>query len=319
MSTEPPVSPPHAPFHPLRSLLLQLSESKRLAPLIMRNGLSRRVARRFVAGETLDDAIEGARAVNDALQTASLDLLGENVADERSARRSAENYLAIFDRIAQEHLDANVSLKLTQLGLDLGVPLCGQLLDKIVSQAGRHSNFVRVDMEGSAYTQRTIDIVKSVRARHANVGTVMQAYLYRTEQDVRDLLRVGCRIRLCKGAYSEPPEIAFPKKSDVDANYVKLMQILLPSGIYHGIATHDPGMIQATKDFAREKKIGRDKFEFQMLYGIRTDLQKQLTGEGYRLRIYIPYGTDWFPYFMRRLAERPANLMFFLRSLLPRP
>jgi proline dehydrogenase len=284
----------------------------------MRNGVSRRVARRFVAGEALDDAIDAARAVNDALQTASLDLLGENVADEASARRSAQGYLAIFDRIAQEHLDANVSLKLTQLGLDLGVPLCEELLDNIVSHASRHSNFVRVDMEGSAYTERTIDIVKRVRARHANLGTVMQAYLYRTEQDIRNLLEVGCRIRLCKGAYSEPPEIAFPKKSDVDANYVKLMRMLLPSGIYHGIATHDPAIIQASKDFAREKRIGRDRFEFQMLYGIRTDLQKQLVREGYRLRIYIPYGTDWFPYFMRRLAERPANLTFFLRSLLPR-
>jgi proline dehydrogenase len=175
-----------------------------------------------------------------------------------------------------------------------------------------------VDMEGSAYTQRTIDIVKRVRAKHANVGTVMQAYLYRTEQDIRDLLQVGCRIRLCKGAYNEPPEIAFPQKSDVDSNYVRLMKILLTSGIYHGIATHDPAMIQATKDFARENKIGRQRFEFQMLYGIRTDLQKQLIREEYRLRIYIPYGTDWFPYFMRRLAERPANLAFFLRTLLPR-
>jgi proline dehydrogenase len=318
MPTEPVASPAHAPFHPLRSLLLELSESKRLAPLIMKNGVSRRVVRRFVAGEVLDDALEAARAVNDALETASLDLLGENVADEASARRSAQGYLAIFDRIAQEHLDANVSLKLTQLGLDLGTALCEELLDNIVSRAGRYFNFVRVDMEGSAYTERTIDIVKRVRRKHANVGTVMQAYLYRTEQDIRNLLEVSCRIRLCKGAYSEPPEVAFPKKREVDANYVKLMKILLPSGIYHGIATHDPAMIQATKDFARENKIGRERFEFQMLYGIRTDLQKQLVREGYRLRIYIPYGTDWFPYFMRRLAERPANLVFFLRALLPR-
>jgi len=173
-------------------------------------------------------------------------------------------------------------------------------------------------MEGSAYTQRTIDIVKRVRAKHANVGTVMQAYLYRTEQDVRELLEAGCRMRLCKGAYNEPPDLAFPKKADVDANYVKLMKILLPSGIYHGIATHDPAMIETTKNFARENNITREQFEFQMLYGIRTDLQKQLVREGYRLRIYIPYGSDWFPYFMRRLAERPANLTFFLRSLLPR-
>jgi len=318
MSTDPVVAPAHAPFHPLRSLLLNLSESKRLAPLMMRNPVSRRVARRFVAGEALDDAVEAARALNRVGQFVSLDLLGENVADEASARRSARNYLAIFDRIAREQLDSNVSLKLTQLGLDLGVPLCEELLDSIVAHAARYSNFVRVDMEGSPYTQRTIDIVKRLRSRHDNMGIVVQSYLYRTEQDVRDLLAIGCRIRLCKGAYNEPPQVTFPKKKDVDANYVKLMKILLPSGIYHGIATHDPAMLQATKNFAREQGIARDQFEFQMLYGIRTDLQRQLLREGYLLRIYTPYGTDWFPYFMRRLAERPANLSFFLRSLLPR-
>jgi proline dehydrogenase len=285
---------------------------------MMKNPVSRRVAQRFVAGGKLDDAVAASRAVNRAGQFSSLDLLGENVADESSARRSAQNYLGIFDRIAQEGLESNVSLKLTQLGLDLDAALCEELLGGIVSHAARYSNFVRVDMEGSPYTQRTIEIVKRVRARHENVGTVMQAYLYRTEQDIRELLDVGCRIRLCKGAYNEPPSVAFPQKSDVDANYVKLMKILLPSGVYHGIATHDPAMLQATKEFVREKKIDRDAFEFQMLYGIRTDLQKQLIREGYRLRIYIPYGADWFPYFMRRLAERPANLTFFLRSLLPR-
>lgn len=318
MSTESAAPAARVPFHPMRSILLHLSESRRLAPLMMRNPLSRRVARRFVAGEKLDDAALAARAVNEAGQSSSLDLLGENVADEAAARRSAQNYLAIFDRIAQERLESNVSLKLTQLGLDLDAALCEELLVGIVAHAARYANFVRVDMEGSPYTQRTIDIVKRVRSQHANVGTVMQAYLYRTEKDVRDLLDVGCRIRLCKGAYNEPPAVAFPQKPDVDANYVKLVKILLPSGVYHGIATHDPAMLQATKDFVRERKIGRDQFEFQMLYGIRTDLQKQLIREGYRLRIYIPYGTDWFPYFMRRLAERPANLTFFLRSLLPR-
>jgi len=301
----------------MRSFLLHLSENKRLAPLIMKNSVSRRVARRFVAGEGLDDAIDAAREVNRAGRSASLDLLGENVSDEAGARRAAVGYLAIFDRIAREKLDANVSLKLTQLGLDLGEPLCQELLEKIVAHAAELGNFVRIDMEGSPYTQRTVEITKRVRAKHSNVGTVMQAYLYRAEQDVKDLLKVGCRMRLCKGAYKEPPDIAFPLKSDVDANYVKLMKLLLPSGIYHGIATHDPAMIQATKDFVRETKIGRDQFEFQMLYGIRTDLQAQIVREGYRLRVYIPYGTDWFPYFMRRLAERPANLVFFLRNLLP--
>ena len=301
----------------MRALLLKLSESKRLAPLIMRNGVSRRVARRFVAGETLDDAVEAARTLNAAGRSASLDLLGENVSDEAGARGAADGSLAMFDRIAREKLDANVSLKLTQLGLDLSETLCQELVEKIVAHASELNNFVRIDMEGSPYTQRTVELTKRVRAKHASVGTVMQAYLYRAEKDVQDLLGAGCRMRLCKGAYKEPPEIAFPVKADVDANYVKLMNLLLPSGIYHGIATHDPAMIQATKDFVREKNIGRDQFEFQMLYGIRTDLQQQLVREGYRLRIYIPFGTDWFPYFMRRLAERPANLMFFLRNLLP--
>ena len=302
----------------MRSFLLHLSENKRLAPLIMHNALSRRVARRFVAGESLDDAVEVARQVNSAMQLASLDLLGENVSDEAGARQAAENYLAIFERIEREKLDSNVSLKLTQLGIDLNENLCQELLEKIVAQAATRGNFVRIDMEGSPYTERTVEMAKRVRAKYAAVGTVMQAYLYRAEKDALDLIAAGCRLRLCKGAYKEPPDIAFPKKSDVDANYVKLMKLLLPSGIYHGIATHDPAMIDATKDFVREKNIGRERFEFQMLYGIRTDLQKQLVREGFRLRIYIPYGTDWFPYFMRRLAERPANLTFFLRNLFPR-
>jgi proline dehydrogenase len=302
----------------MRALLLRLSESKRLAPLMMRSSVSRRVARRFVAGETLEDALEAAREVNRALQLASLDLLGENVSDEAGARRAAVEYIAIFDRIAQEHLDANVSLKLTQLGLDLNEALCQELLEKIVAHAASQSNFVRVDMEGSAYTERTVQMVKRVRSVHMNVGTVMQAYLYRAEKDVQDLLAVGCRLRLCKGAYQEPPEVAFPKKADVDANYVKLMKILLASGIYHGIATHDPAMIRATLDFVRDQNIKRDRFEFQMLYGIRTDLQQKLVRDGFRVRVYIPFGVDWFPYFMRRLAERPANVTFFLRNLLPR-
>ena len=298
----------------MRSLLLKLSESKRLAPFIMSNGVSRRVARRFVAGETLEDAIAAARALNKAGRSASLDLLGENVSDEAGARSAADGYLAMFDRIAREKLDANVSLKLTQLGLDLSETLCQELVERIVGHATGLGNFVRIDMEGSAYTQRTVELTKRVRAKYPGVGTVMQAYLFRAEQDVKDLLSVGCRLRLCKGAYKEPPDIAFPAKADVDANYVKLMQLILPSEIYHGIATHDPAMIQATKDFVREKNIGREQFEFQMLYGIRTDLQQQLVREGYRLRIYIPFGTDWFPYFMRRLAERPANIGFLMRN-----
>ena len=298
----------------LRSTLLYLSGSRRLAHFVTHNGASRRMARRFVAGETLEEALAAARALNQAGRMVSLDCLGENVTNEAAARQTAESYAGMFDRIASEGLDANVSLKLTQLGLDLGETLCQDLLESIVARAAGHTNFVRVDMEASAYTQRTIDICKRVRANSNSMGVVVQSYLYRTEQDVKDLIAIGCRIRLCKGAYKEPPDVAFPKKEDVDANYLKVMRLLLPSGIYHGIATHDPNMLAATKDFAAQNGIGREQFEFQMLYGIRTDLQEQLIREGYRLRVYLPFGRDWFPYFMRRLAERPANLGFFLRN-----
>jgi len=302
----------------MRAILLRLSESKRMARLVTSNPISRRTARRFVAGETLDDAIAAARACNQQGMKASLDFLGENVASEAEARQVRQMYLGIFDRIAAEKLDANVSLKLTQLGLDLNFDLCAELLESIVAHAAGHGNFVRMDMEGSPYTQRTIDMCKRVRAQSDAVGTVVQSYLYRTEEDVKGLLAAGCRMRLCKGAYKEPPEIAFPEKADVDANYVKVMQLLLPSGIFHGIATHDPAMIAATKEFVVKQGIGRETFEFQMLYGIRTDLQQQLVKEGYNLRVYIPYGTQWFPYFMRRLAERPANMLFFVRNLFRR-
>jgi len=188
-------------------------------------------------------------------------------------------------------------------------------VETIVERAAGYGNFVRIDMEGSAYTQRTIELAKRVRANNPAVGVVVQSYLYRSEQDVRELIGIGCRMRLCKGAYKEPPEIAFPQKAAVDANYIRLMQLLLPSGIYHGIATHDPRMIAAALDFVAEHRIAKDQFEFQMLYGIRTDLQQKLVRDAYRMRIYIPYGRDWFPYFMRRLAERPANLVFFIRNL----
>ncbi len=299
----------------LRALLLELSESPRMARWMTRNAVGRRVARRFVAGEELDDALAAVRACNQKGMLTSLDYLGENVASEEDAWRAMQMYLGVFDRIAAEKLDANVSLKLTQLGLDLNPPLCEELLAGIVARAEGHRNFVRIDMESSAYTQRTVDVCLRARAKSAAVGTVMQSYLYRTEKDVNALLAAGSRLRLCKGAYKEPPEVAFPQKADVDANYVKLMKLLLSSRIYHGIATHDENMIAATKKFAAEQGIGKDKFEFQMLYGIRTDLQEQLVREGFHMRVYIPYGRDWFPYFMRRLAERPANLMFFVKNL----
>jgi proline dehydrogenase len=298
----------------LRATLLKLAESPRFANWVTSNGTTRGMARRFVAGETLDQAIEAARACNNAGMLASLDYLGENCSTTEDAQRARDAYLEIFERIDREKIHANVSCKLTQLGLDLNVDFCQGLVVSIVELAARYENFLRVDMEGSTYTQRTLDIVKNVRMRNPAIGTVIQAYLYRSETDVQALLSCGCRIRLCKGAYKELPEVAYPAKKDVDFNYIRLMKILLPSGFYHGIATHDPRMIAETIRWAAAKQISKDDFEFQMLYGVRTDLQRQLVKDGYRLRIYIPYGNDWFPYFMRRLAERPANVGFLLRN-----
>ncbi|HKW56994.1 MAG TPA: proline dehydrogenase family protein [Candidatus Acidoferrum sp.] len=299
----------------LRATLLKLSENDRFAKWVTSNGTTRRMARRFVAGETLDEAMAAARACNQAGMLASLDYLGENCASITDAQRARDAYLEIFERIHQEDLQANVSCKLTQLGLDLNADFCQGLVVSIVELAARYDNFLRVDMEGSTYTQRTIDLVKRVRARNPAVGTVIQSYLYRSERDVQELLGVGCRIRLCKGAYKELPEVAYPAKKDVDFNYVRLMKMLLPSGFYHGVATHDPGMIAETIRWAASQQISKDDFEFQMLYGVRMDLQRRLVRDGYRLRVYIPYGSDWFPYFMRRLAERPANIGFLLRNL----
>ena len=302
----------------LRAILLKLSENKSFAHWVTSNTRTRRMARRFVAGETLDEAIAAARACNQQGMLASLDYLGENVSSTADAHRARDSYLEIFERIAKENLNANVSCKLTQLGLDLSVEFCEALVASIVERAAAHENFLRVDMEGSVYTQRTVELVKRARARNSAVGAVIQSYLYRSAGDVTDLLAYGCRIRLCKGAYKEPPEVAYPKKKDVDANYIQLMNLLLPSGVYHGIATHDPAMIGATIRFAAANNISKDAFEFQMLYGVRTDLQRRLVRNGFRLRIYIPYGRDWFPYFMRRLAERPANAAFFARNFLRR-
>ena len=300
----------------LRSILLRFSKSNGFAQWVTSNGTTRRMSRRFVAGETLDEAIEAARACNDAGMMVTLDCLGENVSTAAGAQKARDIYLQMYDRIAQEKLNANVSCKLTQLGLDLSVDFCESLVLCIAERAASYDSFLRIDMEGSVYTQRTVELVKRVRSRTPAVGTVIQSYLYRSETDVNDLLAYGCRIRLCKGAYKEPDEVAFARKADVDANYIRLMRILLTSGFYHAIATHDPRMIAETIRWAAENKLSKDDFEFQMLYGVRTDLQRRLVRDGYRLRIYLPFGRDWFPYFMRRLAERPANLSFFVRNLL---
>ena len=298
----------------LRALLLQLAKSSRLRRWITSHDITRRMARRFVPGEELSPAILAARACNKAGMTASLDHLGENVVTREDAVRALASYTEALDRIAADRVDANVSLKLTHLGLDPDPEFCADQLRILTRRAEELGNFVRVDMEGSAYTDQTLRMVKQARAETAAVGTVIQAYLYRSEDDIRELLGIGCRIRLVKGAYKEPSRIAFQRKKDVDANFIKLMKILLPSGIYHGIATHDPKMIAATIRCAAEKKVSKDEFEFQMLYGVRTDLQRRLVREGFRVRIYIPYGRDWFPYFMRRLAERPANVGFLVRN-----
>jgi proline dehydrogenase len=299
----------------LRTLLLELAKRPGLGRWITSYNVTRRIARRFVPGEELSEALEAARRSNAAGMSVSLDELGENVSSREDAERARDTYTNILDHIAAEHLDANISLKLTHLGLDLGEEFCESQLRAVIERAAALQNFVRVDMEGSAYTERTLRIVKEVRAETDAVGTVIQAYLYRSRQDVEDLLEAGCRIRLVKGAYKEPPAVAIQRKRDVDANFVSLTRLLLSSGLYHAIATHDPNMIDAAIRYAARHSIPKDKFEFQMLYGVRTDLQRRLVRDGYRFRVYIPYGKDWFPYFMRRLAERPANLLFLLKNL----
>lgn len=299
----------------MRALLIELSRNKWIARRVTKNGWACRMARRFVAGETLEDAIGTARRLNSEGLAVSLDYLGEHAQGREAAHCAGLTYLRILERIANEGLDANISVKLTQLGLEVNDDLCEELITSLCVHLRDSSQIVRVDMEGSAYTQRTINVVKNVLQRMPSIGIVIQAYLYRSEHDIEELLKRGCRIRLCKGAYREKPNIAFPKKRDVDANFLKLMKTLLASGVYHGIATHDENMIEATKDFVETRGIKKDAFEFQMLYGIRGDIQKKLVHDGYRVRAYVPYGTEWFPYFMRRLAERPANLFFLLRNL----
>jgi len=299
----------------MRALLFFLSRQESLKHLILRFGPFRRAAWRFVAGEKLEDAIRAARAANAAGMRASLDLLGENVHSKEGAVRARAEVVAMLDTIRAEAVDCNVSVKLTQLGLDLDPEFCFQNLREIVRHAAELGNFIRVDMEDSRYTERTLELVHRVRAEHENVGAVIQAYLRRSEADVRRLLEARTRIRLCKGAYLEPETVAFKHKRDTDENFVRLMQRVLASGVYHGIATHDPAMIRATQEYAAAGRIPKGAFEFQMLYGVRRDLQRRLVAEGYNMRIYIPYGRQWYPYFMRRLAERPANLGFVLRNL----
>jgi proline dehydrogenase len=287
-----------------------------LQRFVTRQRLTASLAYRFVAGDHLDDAVRVVTDVNRRGWSASLDHLGENVTEEQAARAATEDYLAAFERIASERLNANVSIKLTQLGLDISPELCQELLTRVLERAQQLDNFVRIDMEGSAYTQRTLDLVLALHERYPNCGVVLQSYLYRTADDIARVNAAKVRVRLVKGAYNEPPDVAFAKKMDVDAKFEAGMQQLLLNGIYPAVATHDDRLIEATKQFARQREIPTDRFEFQMLYGIRRDLQDRLLREGYRVRIYVPYGTEWYPYLMRRLAERPANLLFIVRSLI---
>ena len=307
----------------LRALFISLSENRSLRGMAERSAIGRRLSSRFVAGTQVDDALRVTQTVNQKGQSVSVDNLGENVTNADEARASAQLYHQMLDEISSRQLNANVSLKLTHMGLDVDEKLARDLVTGLVTKAAAMSprNFVRVDMEGSPYTQRTLDFVYELHRMpgHAGaVGAVIQSYMRRAEKDIEGLLAERIRVRLCKGAYKEPEEIAFQKKSEVDANYVHLMKILMKSGVYHGLATHDEQIINQAKIFATQENIPRDAFEFQMLYGIRRDLQRRLVREGWRMRVYIPFGTEWYPYFMRRLAERPANVFFIARNLLRR-
>jgi len=305
----------------LRALFISLSESRSLRNVAEHSAIGQRLSSRFVAGNDVEDAIRVAAELNRRGITVSVDNLGENVTNVEEARASAQLYHRMLERIAANQLKANISLKLTHMGLDVDQQLARDLVSGLVQKAASMSppNFVRVDMEGSPYTQRTLDFVHELHRLPGNdghVGTVIQSYMLRAEADVERLLTDGIRIRLCKGAYKEPPDIAFQKKSDVDANYIKLMKMLLKSGIYHGLATHDENIINEVKGFATRENIPRDSFEFQMLHGIRRDLQQSLVRDGWRMRVYIPFGTEWYPYFMRRLAERPANVFFIAKNMM---
>jgi proline dehydrogenase len=301
----------------LRTSLLYLSERKRLFAFIRGNRLARRFASRFVAGETLDTAVGAVRELNGRGISASLDLLGESVTAAAEARSSAEMVVETLERIAAERLDCNVSVKLTQMGLDLDRGLCVENMRRILDRGRDLGIFVRIDMESSAHTERTLELFECefLPAYADGVGIVLQSYLRRTAADGDRLIGNRARVRLCKGAYHEPATVAFPDKADVDRSYGDLMERLLERGNHPAIATHDPALIARGRRFAQAKAIAADRFEFQMLYGIRRDLQEELRRAGNRVRVYVPFGTHWYPYLMRRLAERPANIAFILGNV----
>jgi proline dehydrogenase len=302
----------------LRKTLLYLSNQPRIFRFVRNNSFARKFASRFVAGETLPEALAATRALNAKGLTASLDLLGESVTNDKEARAARDAYLEILSRIHDEKLDANVSVKLTAMGLDISEDLCVSIMQDVLTRAQQVGSFVRLDMEGSAYTDRTLRLFydRLYPSFKANVGIVLQSYLYRTKDDVLKATGARARVRICKGAYKEPPTVAWQDKKEVDRNYIECMQELLTNGNYPGIATHDPRIIDAAKAYVKSNGIATERFEFQMLYGVRRDLQEQLVREGYRMRVYVPFGTQWYPYLMRRLAERPANVAFITGSVM---
>ena len=301
----------------LRSAFLYLAGQQQIFKFVRNNRLAKSFANRFVAGETLDTALAAVSRLNARAITASLDLLGESVHNEAEARTAGEAYITMLDRIHEQKADANVSVKLTALGLDISEDLCVTIVHKVLQRARDYGSFVRIDMESSEYTQRTLDLFEQrlYPAYPQNVGIVVQSYLFRTFADVERAILLKARVRLCKGAYKEPETVAYPDKKDVDANYVRGMHELMLKGNYPGIATHDEAIIRDAKRFAKANDIAPDRYEFQMLYGVRRDLQDQLVREGYRIRVYVPFGTQWYPYLMRRLAERPANIAFLTGSV----
>ena len=299
----------------LRVFFLWLSNRRWMARVALATPLLRRMPLRFVAGTTLDAAVVAVRALNATGASATLDVLGESVVDRASADRAAAAYVNAIDRIAAEGLDANVSIKLTQMGLDLGIEECLAVIEPVVAAGSRHGIFVRIDMESSAHTEATLEVVRRLRAAGRDVGPVIQAYLLRSPADVERLADERVRTRVCKGAYAESPEVALQERSAVGDAFVRLSERLLEADAYPGVATHDPEMIERVDDFVRARGIDLDRFEYQMLFGVRRDLQRDRIDRGNRLRVYVPFGTEWYPYFMRRLAERPANVLFVLRSI----
>jgi proline dehydrogenase len=302
----------------LRNTLLYLSNQPKVFKFVRGNQLAQQFARRFVAGETIGEALDVVRELNAKGITASLDLLGESVHNDAEARAARDEYLRILDRIRESKVDANVSVKLTAMGLDIDHELCVGIMQDILTRAQAYDTFVRIDMESSEYTDITLRLFEDrlYPTWKANVGVVLQSYLYRTYADVEHMNSLHARVRICKGAYKEPVKVAYPDKKDVDANYIKCMRELMLNGNYPGVATHDPAMINEAKRWAKEKGITPDRFEFQMLYGVRRDLQESLVKDGWRVRCYVPFGTQWYPYLMRRLAERPANVAFITGNVI---